>query len=120
MTPAERAELVHAKAQKRVAGEPITYTDGDLVVRLTAVRSSGGDDVATEEGGVYVAGRTIHWLIIAADLVDSDGGQVRPQESATITDGGGVIYRIVPLAENIAWRWSGNHRIRYRVQSEEQ
>jgi len=118
-SPIAAAAAAARAASQSVRGESVTYTRGAYSLTLTAVRGSTGWDRSAPYGGVRIGDRSTDWIIEAADLVDSNGGEIKPQRQDEIAVGG-VTYRVMPYGpDNQLWMYHDRNRRYIRVHTKE-
>ena len=101
---------------RRARGEPITYTDGDLVINLVAVATR--PDARQLDAGENFTAKSLDldWLIAPDELVDETGDPVTPAHRAKITRANGETYRCMPTdSSEDTWRWSDPQQTWMRV-----
>ena len=94
VSPIAAASAAARAASQSVRGESVTYTRGAYSLTLTAVRGSTAWDRSAPFNGVRVGDRSTDWILEAADLVDSNGDQIKPARQDEITVDG-VTFRAV-------------------------
>jgi len=117
----QRATSAAQAATRRLRGQPVTYTDGDISIEITlAVRASTNWDRNAAHPNVRIGDRSTDWLIDAAELVDGDT-QLEPVRDATITTADGTVYRVLPMgADRQLWQWHDRDaRTTYRIHTKE-
>lgn len=127
------ADLIRAGAkmlnrvQREHCAQEITYQRGsDSVTLATTIGSSSG--FSTREYGVREPWFARDYLIAVADLV-LDGDRVEPQRGdrivETFLDEDDEVLAtlthevLAPSEEEPAWRYSDEHRIRYRIHTKQ-
>ena len=80
-----RSLTIHARTQKRVAGELVTYVDGETEIEVVAVRAQANEAGQTGDGDFYISTIDMDWLIITDELKTEDGETITPRAGATIT-----------------------------------
>ena len=97
----------------------MTYTRGAYSLTLTAVRGSTGWDRSAPYGGVRIGDRSTDWIIEAADLVDSNGDEIKPQRQDEIAVGG-VTFRVMPYGpDSQLWMFHDRDRRYIRIHTKE-
>jgi hypothetical protein len=92
---------------RRQRGEPITYTDGDLVINLVAVATRNDARQVDASEGFIVSSRAMDWLVDPDELIDELKKRVEPADGAFITRESGEKYKLMPTDGNEdTWRWS--------------
>ena len=118
-SPIAAAAAAARAASQSVRGESVTYTRGAYSLTLTAVRGSTGWDRSAPYGGVRIGDRSTDWIVEAADLVDSNGGEIKPQRQDEIAVGG-VTYRVMPYGpDNQLWMYHDRDRRYVRIHTKE-
>jgi hypothetical protein len=118
-SPIAAAAAAARAASQSVRGESVTYTRGAYSLTLTAVRGSTGWDRSAPYGGVRIGDRSTDWIIEAADLVDSNGSEIKPQRQDEIAVGG-VTYRVMPYGpDNQLWMFHDRDRRYIRIHTKE-
>ena len=118
-SPIAAAAAAARAASQSVRGESVTYTRGAYSLTLTAVRGSTGWDRSAPYGGVRIGDRSTDWIVEAADLVDSNGDEIKPQRQDEIAVGG-VTYRVMPYGpDNQLWMYHDRDRRYIRIHTKE-
>lgn len=118
-SPIAAAAAAARAASQSVRGESVTYTRGAYSLTLTAVRGSTGWDRSAPYGGVRIGDRSTDWIVEAADLVDSNGGEIKPQRQDEIAVGG-VTFRVMPYGpDNQLWMYHDRDRRYIRIHTKE-
>lgn len=117
----ERGALANWNKIKVNGGQPVTVRRGGSSVEVAlAVRGSAllqvqegeGDEIAIHEIS------TTTWMIAVEDY-DFGAGQVRPARDDTIEDATGVVYQLLPVSGEDAFRWADAYRNAYRCHGTE-
>lgn len=112
------AHTIHHRALNRIVGEWITYADGEIEIRARAVRGQSEPAEITGEGDFEISGRSIDWLILAADLTN-DGSQIEPRPGAIITpDSAEAIYEVNHGPTGECFEWSDARQVRLRIHTD--
>ena len=118
-SPIAAAAAAARAASQSVRGESVTYTRGAYSLTLTAVRGSTGWDRSAPYGGVRIGDRSTDWIVEAADLVDSNGDEIKPQRQDEIAVGG-VTFRVMPYGpDNQLWMYHDRDRRYIRIHTKE-
>ena len=118
-SPIAAAAAAARAASQSVRGESVAYTRGAYSLTLTAVRGSTGWDRSAPYGGVRIGDRSTDWIVEAADLVDSNGDEIKPQRQDEITVGG-VTFRVMPYGpDNQLWMYHDRDRRYIRIHTKE-
>lgn len=118
-SPIAAAAAAARAASQSVRGESVTFTRGAYSLTLTAVRGSTGWDRSAPYGGVRIGDRSTDWIIEAADLVDSNGDEIKPQRQDEIAVGN-VTFRVMPYGpDNQLWMYHDRDRKYIRVHTKE-
>jgi hypothetical protein len=118
-SPIAAAAAAARAASQSVRGESVTYTRGAYSLTLTAVRGSTGWDRSAPYGGVRIGDRSTDWIVEAADLVDSNGDEIKPQRQDEIAVGG-VTFRVMPYGpDNQLWMFHDRDRRYIRIHTKE-
>jgi hypothetical protein len=119
VSPIAAASAAARAASQSVRGESVTYTRGAYSLTLTAVRGSTAWDRSAPFNGVRVGDRSTDWILEAADLVDSNGDQIKPARQDEITVDG-VTFRVMPYGpDNQLWMYHDRDRTYIRVHTKE-
>jgi hypothetical protein len=119
VSPIAAASAAARAASQSVRGESVTFTRGAYSLTLTAVRGSTGWDRSAPYGGVRIGDRSTDWIIEAADLVDSNGDEIKPQRQDEIAVGG-VTFRVMPYGpDNQLWMFHDRDRRYIRIHTKE-
>jgi hypothetical protein len=119
ISPIAAAAAAARAASQSVRGESVTYTRGAYSLTLTAVRGSTGWDRSAPYGGIRIGDRSTDWIVEAADLVDSNGGEIKPQRQDEIAVGG-VTFRVMPYGpDNQLWMYHDRDRRYIRIHTKE-
>ncbi len=112
------AHRIHQQTLNRVAGEWVTYTDGEVVIRVQAVRGQSEPNEIASDGEYRISGRTIDWLILATDLHDA-GVQIEPRPGATITpESSEGVYELTNGPSGECFAWSDARQVRLRIHTD--
>ena len=118
-SPIAAAAAAARAASQSVRGESVTFTRGAYSLTLTAVRGSTGWDRSAPYGGVRIGDRSTDWIVEAADLVDSNGAEIKPQRQDEIAVGG-VTFRVMPYGpDNQLWMFHDRDRKYIRIHTKE-
>ena len=118
-SPIAAAAAAARAASQSVRGESVTFTRGAYSLTLTAVRGSTGWDRSAPYGGVRIGDRSTDWIVEAADLVDSNGDEIKPQRQDEIAVGG-VTFRVMPYGpDNQLWMFHDRDRRYIRIHTKE-
>ena len=118
-SPIAAAAAAARAASQSVRGESVTFTRGAYSLTLTAVRGSTGWDRSAPYGGIRIGDRSTDWIIEAADLVDSNGDEIKPQRQDEIAVGG-VTFRVMPYGpDNQLWMFHDRDRKYIRIHTKE-
>ena len=110
-----RSQLVHQRVLNQVAGEWVTYRDGDAEVRVKATRAKHIPRDSELEGDYRIESVSDDWLILAAEL-SYEGSPLTPRPSATITpETGEGVWEVVSGPEDRCFEWSDVRRVRLRI-----
>lgn len=102
----------------QIAGEWVTYADGEIEIRVKAVRGQSEPAEIAGEGDFEISGRAIDWLILAADMTNS-GSSIEPRPGATITpDSAEAVYEVNHGPSGECFQWSDARRIRMRIHTD--
>ena len=97
----------------------MTFSRGAYSLPMTDVRGSTGWDRSAPYGGVRIGDRSTDWIIEAADLVDSNGDEIKPQRQDEIAVGG-VTFRVMPYGpDNQLWMFHDRDRKYIRIHTKE-
>jgi hypothetical protein len=119
VSPIAAASAAARAASQSVRGESVTYTRGAYSLTLTAVRGSTAWDRSAPFNGVRVGDRSTDWILEAADLVDSNGDEIKPQRQDEIAVGG-VTFRVMPYGpDNQLWMYHDRDRRYIRIHTKE-
>jgi len=119
VSPIAAASAAARAASQSVRGESVTYTRGAYSLTLTAVRGSTGWDRSAPYGGIRIGDRSTDWILKAADLVDSNGDEIKPQRQDEIAVGG-VTFRVMPYGpDNQLWMFHDRDRKYIRIHTKE-
>jgi hypothetical protein len=119
VSPIAAASAAARAASQSVRGESVTYTRGAYSLTLTAVRGSTAWDRSAPFNGVRVGDRSTDWILEAADLVDSNGDQIKPARQDEITVDG-VTFRVMPYGpDNQLWMFHDRDRKYIRIHTKE-
>jgi len=118
-SPIAAAAAAARAASQSVRGESVTFSRGAYSLTMTAVRGSTGWDRSAPYGGVRIGDRSTDWIIEAADLVDSNGDEIKPQRQDEIAVGG-VTFRVMPYGpDNQLWMFHDRDRKYIRIHTKE-
>jgi hypothetical protein len=118
-SPIAAAAAAARAASQSVRGESVTFSRGAYSLTLTAVRGSTGWDRSAPYGGIRIGDRSTDWIIEAADLVDSNGDEIKPQRQDEIAVGG-VTFRVMPYGpDNQLWMYHDRDRRYIRIHTKE-
>jgi hypothetical protein len=118
-SPIAAAAAAARAASQSVRGESVTFTRGAYSLTLTAVRGSTGWDRSAPYGGIRIGDRSTDWILKAADLVDSNGDEIKPQRQDEIAVGG-VTFRVMPYGpDNQLWMFHDRDRKYIRIHTKE-
>ena len=101
-----------AAVLKRHAASQISYRRGESEILVDAIFGRTDYDVENA-GGIRVAAQMNDFLILAEDFT-FDEPEVGDQ---IVTDG--IIYEVMPLADQGHWRWSDAYRTTLRIHARE-
>lgn len=107
-------------ANRRVAGEDVTYSDGTESATVTAIRGETiWEPTDSPVDGLTIAEKSVDWLILKSDLTDES--VATPASGHTITDAAGQVYRVLPMGPSeLVYRWHDRGgRTIYRIHSKE-
>ena len=118
-SPIAAAAAAARAASQAVRGESVTFSRGAYSLTLTAVRGSTGWDRSAPYGGIRIGDRSTDWILKAADLVDSNGDEIKPQRQDEIAVGG-VTFRVMPYGpDNQLWMFHDRDRRYIRIHTKE-
>ena len=118
-SPIAAAAAAARAASQSVRGESVTFSRGAYSLTLSAVRESTGWDRSAPYGGVRIGDRSTDWIVEAADLVDSNGAEIKPQRQDEIAVGG-VTFRVMPYGpDNQLWMFHDRDRKYIRIHTKE-
>jgi len=118
-SPIAAAAAAARAASQSVRGESVTFSRGAYSLTLTAVRGSTGWDRSAPYGGIRIGDRSTDWILEAADLVDSNGDEIKPQRQDEIAVGG-VTFRVMPYGpDNQLWMFHDRDRKYIRIHTKE-
>ena len=118
-SPIAAAAAAARAASQSVRGESVTFSRGAYSLTLTAVRGSTGWDRSAPYGGIRIGDRSTDWILEAADLVDSNGDQIKPARQDEITVDG-VTFRVMPYGpDNQLWMYHDRERTYIRIHTKE-
>ena len=118
-SPIAAAAAAARAASQSVRGESVTFSRGAYSLTMTAVRGSTGWDRSAPYGGVRIGDRSTDWIVEAADLVDSNGDEIKPQRQDEIAVGG-VTFRVMPYGpDNQLWMFHDRDRKYIRIHTKE-
>lgn len=97
--------------QRAYCAEAISYQSGDVVRAGIPATKGRGQHEVDDQSGMLTKFETDDWLIAASDLTSE------PAIGDTITDAGGIIYRVLNIPGGDCWTWANLYRTQYRVHS---
>lgn len=118
MTIAAKASRIQFAAMQRIAGEWVTYTDGNLSVRAKMVRGSSQFEDVTAEGETHTESRVVDWIAERAKLVDAAGAEITPRAGDWILPDAGGTYELVPGPNGLPYDWADDYEARYRLHAD--
>ena len=119
VSPIAAVSAAARAASQSVRGESVTFSRGAYSLTLTAVRGSTGWDRSAPYGGIRIGDRSTDWILKAADLVDSNGDEIKPQRQDEIAVGG-VTFRVMPYGpDNQLWMFHDRDRKYIRIHTKE-
>lgn len=121
-TPAYTPQRLAWLTLRRLHGEPITYTRGDLVATCVAVPTRPAARQIDASDSVTITSRQMDWLVDPAELVDAATAEsIVPRHGDRITRASGETYRVQPAdTGDDVWSWSDPLHTWRRVRSEQQ
>ena len=115
---ATRAHTIHQKSLERLHGEWVVYADGQLSIRVRAVRAASDSANASGEGENIIHARELDWLIRSSLLVH-EGKQIEPRPGATITpEQSEAVYEVNNGPSGECFRWSDTRQVRLRIHTD--
>tara|TARA_A100001391_G_scaffold176616_3_gene139966 strand:- start:36 stop:416 length:381 start_codon:yes stop_codon:yes gene_type:complete len=113
-----RAHRIQMLTLDRVQGEWVEYSDGDVLLRIRAVRAGADRRNASGDGDYVIHANDMDWLILAERL-QIDGVQIEPRPGATITpEKSEGVYEVTNGASGNCFEWSDTRQVRLRIHTD--
>jgi len=103
---------------RTLAGEPITYHAGDVVVEIALATRGQTTYESESESGVVITTRGVDFLVAVADLVDDQDAPIEPAAGHWL-EAAGTVYEVLPVSDHKCYRFSDPGRTQYRIHTKQ-